>query len=153
MVHGPHGRCLAGGLLAAGGAELLASGGGDGCVRLWDVRAAPSRCVAVLHGPPGPVTALAARRDGRLIAGGADGALWVWDVDAWTGGSDDDDDGGVSGDAAAQPPRRPASGHTPHAVYHGHKAAVMCLASLPCGRLASGCADAGIRVWESAASP
>lgn len=59
---------------------VLASGGTDGTVRLWDVRARAH--LAVLAEPDqGAVRALAFLPGGdRLVSGGHDGALRVWDV-------------------------------------------------------------------------
>lgn len=61
-----------------GGAALLASGGKDRAVRLWD--AASGACLAASAGHAGAVAALAfARRSGGfLVSGGADRLLKVF---------------------------------------------------------------------------
>jgi WD40 repeat protein len=58
--------------------RLLATGGADGAVRVWD----PSLAIPLhtLTATRNPVNALAFSPDGRLLAtGGADGAVWIWD--------------------------------------------------------------------------
>ena len=64
--------------------QQLASGGGEGLVKVWDV--AQGKDLFVLDGHTGAVTALAFRRDGGLLASGDErGAVKVWD--AKTGGA------------------------------------------------------------------
>ena len=57
----------------------LASGGGDGTVRIWDVATGQER--AVLTGHTGGVMAVAVAPDGSWLAsGGGDGTVRIWDV-------------------------------------------------------------------------
>ena len=106
----------------------LASGGGDGEVRLWDTgtAAGSSEATAVLHAGGG-VYALAALPDGRRLAVGTrthTGSCYVemWDV---------------------QPSVPPACGVTVDC-----SSAVQALAVLADGRLAAGCGDGAVRVVD-----
>jgi WD40 repeat protein len=63
---------------------LLASGGTDGGVWLWE--AGSWQLVRRLDGPAGWVRAIAFSPDSTLLAsGGDDGTLWVWDLDSGAG--------------------------------------------------------------------
>jgi WD40 repeat protein len=59
--------------------KLVASGGGDGTVRLWETRTGVP--VAVLEGHTGGVWGVALSADGRLAAsGGYDGTVRLWEA-------------------------------------------------------------------------
>mgnify|MGYP005840256527 CR=1 FL=1 len=62
--------------------RLLASGGADGMVRLWDISSGTAIAPgALLAGHTGAVTALAFNLDGSLVAsGGEDRTVRLWDV-------------------------------------------------------------------------
>jgi WD40 repeat protein len=77
----------------SGDGLLLASGGVDGTVRLWEVpRGVPAggadaaagsapQPLATLHGHTGPIAGVALSADGRLLAsGGDDGTIRLWEV-------------------------------------------------------------------------
>jgi len=101
--------------------KLLASGGDDGAVRLWD--SATGKELRVLRGPAHAVTALAFSPDGkRLVAGHWDGTLRAWD---------------------------PAEGK-PLSARRAHEEAVVALAWSPDGKeLASGSADDTLRIRDA----
>ena len=62
--------------------RLLASGGLDGTVRLWDMPEGQTR--AILDASAGGVYAVALSADGRLVAAGcADGTVKLWGRDSW----------------------------------------------------------------------
>ncbi|MFE3765460.1 hypothetical protein ACFXPI_27290 [Streptomyces sp. NPDC059104] len=85
------------------GPGLLAAGGADGSVRLWDLAdpGHPSAHGQPLTGAAGPVFALAFTADGaRLAAGSQDRSTRVWDVPAPGAGPDAPD---VIGGAPAAP--------------------------------------------------
>jgi WD40 repeat protein/beta-lactamase regulating signal transducer with metallopeptidase domain len=58
--------------------RLVATGGPDGLIRLWD--AATTRELATLPGHPGGVSALVFAAGGRLVSAGADERVRVWDL-------------------------------------------------------------------------
>jgi WD40 repeat protein len=67
-------------LASAAGGTLLASGGGDGGARLWDLAGKEIKRLPVSNDRD-PITALACAADGRtLVAGTAQGLCTIWDV-------------------------------------------------------------------------
>jgi WD40 repeat protein/serine/threonine protein kinase len=101
-------------------ARRLASAGGDGTVRIWDVAAGAE--ILVLRGHDGPVYGVNFAPDGkRLASAGGDGTVRIWD--ATTG--------------------------QPAGVLRGHEGIVYSVAISPDGtRLASAGADRTARLWD-----
>lgn len=63
--------------------SLLASGGRDKAVRIWDVENGAN--IAVLAGHEDWVTSIRFSPDGTLLAsGGRDHTIWLWDTTSWT---------------------------------------------------------------------
>ena len=100
----------------------LASGGGDGTVRIWD--AATGRERAALPATAARVTAVAVAPDGSWLAsGGEDGTVRIWDA---------------------------ATGRE-RAALKGHTGTVTAVAAAPDGSwLASGGQDGTVRIWDVA---
>ena len=113
-------------LPVAGGRNMLAIGGTDGSVRVWDPDA--GREVARLEGRSGWVRSVVAFADGagrvRLASGGDDGSVRVWDLDA--------------GRQVAR--------------LEGHTGSVWSVVAFRDGagrvRLASGGGDGSVRIWD-----
>lgn len=101
--------------------QLLASGGKDGGVRLWDLRREGEP--VVLRGHEGEVRALAFdRRGAHLASGGEDGQALIWDLQ----------------DRAVL------------ATFGGHGGWVEALAFVPGGEyLVTGARDAALRLWKT----
>jgi WD40 repeat protein len=119
VLHG-HTGSVWGAALSADG-RLLASGGGDGTVRLWET--STSRPLTTLQGHSGGVRAVALAPDGALVAsGGQDGIVRLWD---------------------------PRTGRL-LATLHGHTAGLWGVALSADGTLvASGGGDQSVRLWDA----
>ncbi len=103
--------------------RMLASGGDNATVQLWDTASGAHR--QTLSGQNGPVFALAWSPDGSLLAsGGVDGDIRLWEL------------------SGAQP-------GTCVGIFAGHTNWVLGLAFAPDGtQLASGSWDATVRLWD-----
>jgi WD40 repeat protein len=100
--------------------ELLASGGDDRTVRLWDIKG--KREAAVLNADEARIHAIAFSPDGTMLASaGSQGAVTLWDLVK----------------------------RAPHKVLNGHKGSVYALAFYPDGKtLLSAGKDGVIRLWK-----
>jgi WD40 repeat protein len=150
-------------LAVAPGGAVVASGGADGAIRLWDAATGQPR--GGLRGHTAPVLAMTFAPDGTTLASAEfRGAVKFWDVEAQTeratlrmGGEE------VSALAFAPNGRILAVAvgravqlwdvDTGHRVarLEGHGGQVKCLAYSPDGRLlASGSYDQTVRLWDTA---
>ena len=104
--------------------QLLASGGGDGTVRMWDV-ATGRQIGPPLNGYGGPTNSVAFSPNGRLLASGSGyGSVRLWNV---------------------------ATGRQTRPPLDGHGGAIFSVAFSPNGRLlATGSADGRARLWDVA---
>ncbi len=104
--------------------RLLASAGGDGTIRLWDV--ASGSVVQTLQRQLGPVNAIGFSPDGkRLASGGVNQVVTVWDLDG----------GGVL------------------RTFRGHSSPVLDLTFSPDGKTiaSAGGDDNSVKVWDAEA--
>ena len=140
---------------------LLASGGDDGAILLWDPR--HHLRLARFDGHAGPVAAVAFARDGRtLVSAGWDGTVRLWDVLTHTQRRVlSEDEGGVAAVAVTADGSRIASGSSSGLVtlWHPgdarlshlpwHTLEVRCLSFASSGRmLASAGWDPQARLWD-----
>src|SRR5262249_45070544 len=114
-------QCVENGLAISPDGRLLATGGGDGVIQLWDL--ATGQAMPKLTGHRSEITSLEFSRDGRVLASGSmDGGVKLWDTDTWK-------------------PRVPFE----------QNEGVRCVALSPAGRtLALGSTDQAIRLWDTA---
>lgn len=144
--------------------HTLASGGGDGIVRLWDV--ASGNLLRTLEGHKGTIFSVAYDPKGRTLAsGGDDNTVKLWDA---TGGTLlhilEGHSGGIRNVAFDPEGRTLASGGFGKAVnlwevargkliqtFEGHRSVVYSVAFDPTGRtLATGSLDYTAKLWEVA---
>ncbi len=89
VIAGAHGGAEVTALAPLHNSDLLASGGSDGVVRLWDVRTCRSLADCSAHSSK--VTGLAvAADDKQLVSVGKDGCVLVWDVFGAEGAAPED---------------------------------------------------------------
>mmetsp|Transcript_4784 Transcript_4784/g.3979 ORF Transcript_4784/g.3979 Transcript_4784/m.3979 type:complete len:360 (+) Transcript_4784:424-1503(+) len=100
--------------------KLLATGGMDGLIYIWDTKTQKKKCV--LEGPAAEISFLQFHHKGNaIVAGAADNSIWLWN--------------GVNGEFAGNFP--------------GHNQAITCGGFTPDGKyIVSGSEDATVRVWN-----
>jgi serine/threonine protein kinase len=144
------------------GGQVLASGGGDNAVHVWDTGSWRER--AVLRGHAGEIRALAITADGKTIASGsADQAIKLWDVASATSFATLKGHTGTIRALAFSPDGRTlasgadkdaqvriwdVSGRTERSVLTGHEGGVHALTFAPNGSLLSAGADRLLRLWD-----
>ncbi|KAF2857763.1 prolyl oligopeptidase [Piedraia hortae CBS 480.64] len=122
-----HGAAILTAQFSAGSSSLLATGGGDHDVRVWDCETLTPRLR--LRGHTGWVLVVAWKGDGTLLAsGGMDCLVRLWDP--------------VKGKAMGEPLKGHTKWITSLAWEPGHKGG---------GRVASASKDCTVRVWDTAA--
>ena len=136
--------------------KILASGGGDNKIILWDPK--KGERLKTLEGHSGSVLTVAWRYDGRLLAsGGADNKIILWDpkkgerLKTLEGHSPNNEectckhDAGEDEDEYEADLNCPVQGHCPG---HNYKGTVLCLVWAPDGsKLVSG-GDNKIKLWS-----
>lgn len=143
--------------------SLLATGGLDKTIRIWEVKT--GRTLQVLQGHTDRIKGLAFSPDGmRLVSGGGEGVVRVWSADGRSLAVLEGHSGGVAAVAFSPNGKILASAATglgdnairlwdqngnPMGVLQGHENSVEALAFSPDSRfLASGGRDASIRLWD-----
>jgi len=108
--------------------DLLASGGDDGIVRIWNYRYCAAGAKAIqpvqMLNHAGCIRALCSLDEGRLASGGDDGIVLIWNV--------------LDVAKATQPLLR----------LRGHVGCICALCPFSDGRLASGGNDGIVRIWD-----